>query len=115
MAHKQLTGFLSTVLSLLLAVVALAQVGREPQIPGNIAFQSQGNLPMTEDAKVAIRLNTPSVTPQVIFPNRKIGALEEGYEASFLALDADPLATWTATKQIRMRFKQGLLMNPIPQ
>ena len=56
-----------------------------------------------------------AVTPQVIFPSRKIGALKEGYEASFLALDADPLANWTATGQIRIRFKQGLLMDPMPQ
>jgi imidazolonepropionase-like amidohydrolase len=48
-------------------------------------------------------------TPLVIFPDRKIGALKEGYEASFLALEADPLADWGATRKIRMRFKQGVL------
>jgi imidazolonepropionase-like amidohydrolase len=51
-------------------------------------------------------------TPLVIFPNRQIGAFKEGYEASFLALDADPLADWGATRKIRMRFKQGLLLDP---
>lgn len=55
-----------------------------------------------------------TATPLVIFPDRKIGALKEGYEASFLALDADPLADWSATRKIRMRFKQGLLLDPAP-
>ncbi len=54
-------------------------------------------------------------TPNLIFPNRKIGAFKEGYEASFLALDADPLADWSATRRIRMRFKQGMPLTPIPR
>jgi imidazolonepropionase-like amidohydrolase len=54
-------------------------------------------------------------TPLVIFPNRQIGAFKEGYEASFLALDADPLADWSATRKIRMRFKRGVLLDSRPQ
>jgi imidazolonepropionase-like amidohydrolase len=54
-------------------------------------------------------------TPLVIFPRRKIGAFKEGYEASFLALDADPLADWSATRRIRMRFKQGIILDPAPR
>lgn len=53
-----------------------------------------------------------TATPAAIFPDRKIGALKEGYEASFLALEADPLVDWSATKKIRLRFKQGLLLEP---
>jgi imidazolonepropionase-like amidohydrolase len=56
-----------------------------------------------------------TATPAAIFPNRKIGVLGEGHEASFLALDADPLADWDATRKIRMRFKQGLLLDPMGQ
>jgi imidazolonepropionase-like amidohydrolase len=56
-----------------------------------------------------------TATPAAIFPNRKIGALKEGYEASFLALEADPLVDWKATQKIRLRFKQGLLLDPMPQ
>lgn len=48
-----------------------------------------------------------SGTAQSIFPERRIGALEEGYEASFLALDGDPLGDWSATSRIALRFKQG--------
>jgi len=46
-------------------------------------------------------------TPRTIFPNRKLGLLAEGYEASFLVLDGDPLADFEQTKNIRLRFKQG--------
>jgi imidazolonepropionase-like amidohydrolase len=49
-------------------------------------------------------------TPRTIFPARKIGSLEEGYEASFLALEADPLADWTATGRIELRVKRGVVL-----
>jgi hypothetical protein len=44
---------------------------------------------------------------QVIFPNRKIGHLQDGYEASFLLLDQNPLENFENVKTIRRRFKQG--------
>jgi imidazolonepropionase-like amidohydrolase len=53
-------------------------------------------------------------TPQSIFPSRKIGTLQEGYEASFLALEGNPLEDWRNTHRIRVRFKQGFLMDPRP-
>ena len=46
-------------------------------------------------------------TPEVIFPHRKIGRLQEGYEASFLVLDGNPLERFTYVQNIRMRVKQG--------
>lgn len=46
-------------------------------------------------------------TPTLAFPDRRIGKLEAGYEASFLALTADPLADFTAVRSIAYRFKQG--------
>ncbi|UFP93319.1 amidohydrolase family protein [Gloeobacter morelensis] len=46
-------------------------------------------------------------TPQNVFPDRKIGSLAEGYEASFLVLEADPLADFGNIKKIARRFKQG--------
>lgn len=49
-------------------------------------------------------------TARTIFPNRRIGRLADGYEASFLALDGDPLQDWTATRRIRLRFKQGAVL-----
>lgn len=50
-------------------------------------------------------------TPRSIFPERQIGELEEGYEASFLVLRQDPLADIGATRTISLRVKQGV---PIP-
>ncbi len=47
-------------------------------------------------------------TPQNIFPQRKLGRLQEGYEASFLILSANPLEQFAHVKQIQMRFKQGM-------
>jgi imidazolonepropionase-like amidohydrolase len=47
-------------------------------------------------------------TPRAIFPERRIGALEEGYEASFLVLREDPLADMSATRSISLRVKQGV-------
>jgi imidazolonepropionase-like amidohydrolase len=51
-------------------------------------------------------------TPQSIFPERKIGALNDGYEASFLALEGNPLQDWKNTQRIRVRFKQGFIIQP---
>jgi hypothetical protein len=49
---------------------------------------------------------------QTIFPDRKIGALREGYEASFLALEGDPIRDFENVRRIRLRFKQGVLLGP---
>ena len=51
-------------------------------------------------------------TAQSIFHERKIGALVDGYEASFLALEGNPLEDWKNTKRIRVRFKQGFIIQP---
>jgi len=50
-------------------------------------------------------------TPRAIFPRRKIGFLREGYEASFLALDGNPLTNFEEIKNVRLRFKQGYLLD----
>jgi len=51
-------------------------------------------------------------TPRTIFPNRQIGALREGFEASFLALEGDPLKDFHNVRRIKVRFKQGFLFEP---
>jgi hypothetical protein len=50
------------------------------------------------------------VTAEAIFRGRRIGALEEGYEASFVALEGNPLEDWANVRRIRMRFKQGIVL-----
>lgn len=47
------------------------------------------------------------ITPRTIFPNRKIGQLKSGYEASFLVLNGNPIENFDYVKDIKMRFKQG--------
>lgn len=54
-------------------------------------------------------------TPATIFPGRRIGRLEEGFEASFLVLDGDPLEDFSATREIVLRVKNGLILDPGPE
>ncbi|MGB8192477.1 MAG: amidohydrolase family protein [Chitinophagaceae bacterium] len=61
------------------------------------------------DAKTKLKIWCES-TPLTIFPNRKIGLLKEGYEASFLGLSGNPLLDWKQAGAIKMRIKKG---NPI--
>jgi hypothetical protein len=49
-------------------------------------------------------------TAASIFPNRKIGQLKEGYEASFLVLSGDPIQDFTNVQKIEMRVKQGEIL-----
>lgn len=44
-------------------------------------------------------------TPQTIFPNHKIGKLKEGFEASFLVLEGNPLEDFRQVKTVKLRFK----------
>jgi imidazolonepropionase-like amidohydrolase len=53
-----------------------------------------------------------SATPHAIFPDRRIGRLADGYEASFLVLDGDPSRDFAATQRIALRMKQGTLLHP---
>lgn len=49
-------------------------------------------------------------TASVIFPDRAVGTLEEGAEASFLALRRNPLHDLDAVATIRLAMKQGVLL-----
>lgn len=44
---------------------------------------------------------------RTIFPTRKIGVLRDGYEASFLVLNGNPIADFKWVRTIQRRFKQG--------
>jgi hypothetical protein len=48
------------------------------------------------------------VTPQAIFPGRKIGKAKNGYEANLMVLPSDPLADFTVVKDVKMTFKRGV-------
>jgi imidazolonepropionase-like amidohydrolase len=51
-------------------------------------------------------------TPQAIFPGRKIGRFDEGYEASFLVLDDNPLNNILKLRAISWKAKQGKIIAP---
>ncbi|MEO5985341.1 MAG: amidohydrolase family protein [Ferruginibacter sp.] len=51
-------------------------------------------------------------TAHTIFPKRKIGALRNGYEASFIALEGNPVEDLDNIKKIKYLFKQGYLLSP---
>lgn len=53
-------------------------------------------------------------TPATIFPSRKLGRLSNGYEASFLALEGNPLDDFANTRKISMRVKQGVVLGTRP-
>ncbi len=54
-------------------------------------------------------------TANAIFPGRKIGKLAPGYEASLLVLDGNPLVSFDNVERIRLRVKQGeILQLPAP-
>lgn len=47
-------------------------------------------------------------TAQTIFPNRKIGRLEEGYEANFIVLQGNPILDFQQVRHITFRVKEGV-------
>jgi hypothetical protein len=49
-------------------------------------------------------------TPQAIFTSRKIGRLDEGYEASLLVLGGDPVEDLEHLGDVRLRMKQGRVL-----
>ena len=51
-------------------------------------------------------------TPRMIFPDRRIGRLRDGHEASFLVLEGDPLEDFANTQRIALRVKQGHVLVP---
>lgn len=50
-------------------------------------------------------------TPQVIFPGRKLGYFKEGFEASFLVLNGNPLQNWDYIDDVNFMVKQGHILN----
>lgn len=49
-------------------------------------------------------------TPRAIFPKRKIGKIEEGFEASFLVLSDNPLSNVLKTRVQAFKVKNGVLL-----
>jgi imidazolonepropionase-like amidohydrolase len=59
----------------------------------------------------AFTLHTAAViTPQMMYPKRKIGKFQDGYEASFITVSENPLIKFETLKSINLRFKQGVFI-----
>ncbi|MCC5853579.1 MAG: amidohydrolase family protein, partial [Alkalimonas sp.] len=52
-----------------------------------------------------------SDTARFLFPERSLGRFSEGYEASLLVLDANPLDDWSALRRIQLKMRQGQLLD----
>lgn len=50
------------------------------------------------------------ITSQAIFPERRLGVLADGYEASFLVLPDDPQRDVESVRRIQLRVKQGCVL-----
>lgn len=50
--------------------------------------------------------------PRAVFPARRVGCLAEGCEASFLALEGDPLRDLGALRHVALRVKDGEPLEP---
>jgi tetratricopeptide (TPR) repeat protein len=84
-----------------------------------------GNPTVIDEAQNVARLGVYSAaevvrmlaetTPRAIFPNRRIGKLEDGAEASLLALDGNPLEDLGALRRVAVRVKQGHLIEVAPE
>lgn len=49
-------------------------------------------------------------TPNLIFPNRKLGEFKEGYEASLLVFDNNPLDDYKTLNTIQLKIKNGKVL-----
>jgi len=52
-------------------------------------------------------------TAATILPNRRVGKIEVGAEASFLVLDGNPIEDFDAVTRITMRVKQGVIAGAV--
>lgn len=99
--------------------IAVLRAMRKAKIPIALGADSYGST-MTPEIDALIKENVFSneelidiysrVTPQSIFPNRKISEIKEGYEASFLVLEENPFKNIEAIKKILFSIRQGSIL-----
>ncbi|MCI0404208.1 MAG: MBL fold metallo-hydrolase [Acidobacteria bacterium] len=87
------------------ARIALGSDGLEPASP--VDPEALYVAEMGGFDNLAVLKVLTETTPKVVFPGRKIGALAEGYEASFLVLEGDPLKDLKQLNRIHLRVKGG--------
>ena len=92
----------------------LLQQSKVPLLIGSDRFRFNSQIEALELEKsgfmtpLSVLRSWCEVTPQAIFPKRKIGRIKDGYEANFLVVPANPLDSFSIMKDVRRRFKHGL-------
>lgn len=95
------------------------QMLKKYNVPVTIGCDSYNNTARTEmEYLIKMNIYTPlelikmwcELTPNAIFPARRIAELKEGYEASFLILKNNPLINPSAMFNIHLRVKQGNIL-----
>ncbi|MDL2717012.1 MAG: amidohydrolase family protein [Acidobacteriota bacterium] len=99
-------------LALLAAAGVPVAFGVDGHPPLLAEVENVRRLKVFDDAAL-VRMLTQS-TPRAIFPSRKIGCLAAGCEASFLALDGNPLEDFSNLGKIAVRMKQGFVLRLEP-
>jgi imidazolonepropionase-like amidohydrolase len=85
-------------------------------IAGSDIVEATSRVEIDELRKVGIFSNSELLgmwgerCTRAVFPKRKVGRLEDGYEASFLVLQGDPLADFDNTSRIVRAMKDGSWM-----
>ncbi len=97
-----------TLKSLLDANVIVAMGSDDPQRTLRMELNYWFGLGELDDARTLKVLCEN--TPRAIFPNRKIGKIENGYEASFLVLTDNPLTNVLKARVQAFKVKNGVLL-----
>jgi hypothetical protein len=103
------------------ANINLLKKHRVPILIGSDQFRRNSQAEVLALAEAGLMSNLEIIqswceaTPQAIFPRRRIGGLKDGYEANFVVLGADPLQEMNAVKDVRMVFKGGEQLKPLPK
>jgi imidazolonepropionase-like amidohydrolase len=94
------------------AGVALVVGSDEPRSTSNFEITYLRGLNLFGNAEMLRMWSTNCAA--TLYPQRRLGELRPGFEASFLVLGADPLADFDATGNIAMRVKEGRVLDVSP-
>lgn len=90
------------------AGVTLAVGSDEPRATSTYEFEYLRGMAVFTNAELLRMWSINCAT--TLFPERRLGRLKPGYEASFLVLADDPLANLDAVRAITLRVKEGRLI-----
>jgi predicted amidohydrolase YtcJ len=111
LSHRPKTGFAAPDEAMAANLRALGDAGATVLLGTDSHFTVVDEMLALERTGVLDRLAllglATGTTPRWLFPDRRLGCLADGCEASFLVLDADPTADLAALRAIRLRVLRG--------